>query len=184
MWFDLLAVQVTLKTLLQHHSSKTSILWCSATLWFNSHIHQSDGKTIALTPGNFVGKVMSLLFNMLSMLVITFLPRWKASFNFLAEVTINSDFGAQENKCCHCFHFSSSICFEVVGPDAMIFIFSMLNFQAAFALSSFSFIKRLFSSSLLSAFRVVSSAYLRLLIFLLEILIPACDSSSPAFLMM
>ena len=136
-----------------------------------SHPYKTTGKTIALTPGNFVGKVMSLLFNMLSMLVITFLPRWKTSFNFLAEVTINSDFGAQEDKCCHCFHFSSSICFEVVGPDAMIFIFSMLNFQAAFALSSFSFIKRLFSSSLHSPINVKSSAYLKVLIFHLEILI-------------
>ena len=71
-----------------------------------------------------------------------------------------------------------------MGPDAMIFVFWMLSFKPTFSLSSFIFIKRLFSSSSLSAIRVVSSVYLRLLIFLLEILIPACASSSPAFLMM
>ena len=71
-----------------------------------------------------------------------------------------------------------------MGLDVVIFTFWMLSFQSAFSLSSFSFIKRLFSSSLLSAIRVVSSAYLRLLIFLPAILIPACDSSSPAFHMM
>ena len=71
-----------------------------------------------------------------------------------------------------------------MGPDAMILVFWMLSFKPTFSLSSFTFIKRLFSSSLLSAIRVVSSAYLRLLIFLQGILIPACASSSPAFLMM
>ena len=76
---------------------------------------------------------------------------------------------------------SPSICNEVKGPDAMIFIFWKLRFKPAFSLSSFTFIKRLFSSSLLSAIRVVSTAYLKLLIFLLAILIPACASSSLAF---
>ena len=76
---------------------------------------------------------------------------------------------------------SPSICLEVMGPDTMIFIFLILSFKPAFSLSSFTFIKRLFSSSSLSAIRVVSSAYLRLLIFLPAILIPACASSSPAF---
>ena len=73
---------------------------------------------------------------------------------------------------------------EVIGPDAMIFIFWILSFKPTFSVSSFTFIKRLFSSSSLSAIRVVSSAYLRLLIFLPAILIPAYASSSPAFLMM
>ena len=76
---------------------------------------------------------------------------------------------------------SPSICHEVIGPDAMILVFWMLNFKAAFSLSSFTFIKRLFSSSLFSAIRMVSSTYLRLLIFLPTILISACASSSPAF---
>ena len=77
-----------------------------------------------------------------------------------------------------------SICLEVMGPDAMILVFQMLSFKPTFSLSSFTFIKRLFSSYSLSAISVVSSAHLRLLVFLLEILIPACASSSPAFLMM
>ena len=79
---------------------------------------------------------------------------------------------------------SPSICHEVMGPDAMIFVFWMLSFKQTFSLSSFTFIKRLFSSSSLSAIRVVSSAYLKLLVFLPAILILACASSSPAFLMM
>ena len=79
--------------------------------------------------------------------------------------------------------FLPSICLEVIGPDAMIFVFWMLSFNPASSLSFFTF-QRLFTSSLLSALRVVSSAYLRSLIFLLAILIPVCDSSSLAFLMM
>ena len=77
-WLDLLAVQGTLKSLLQHHSSKTSILWCSAFFTVQlSHPYMATGRTIALTRRTFVGKVMSLLLNMLSRLVITFLPRRK-----------------------------------------------------------------------------------------------------------
>ena len=77
-WFDLLAVQETLKSLLQHHSSKASVLWCSAFFMDQlSHPYMTSGKTIALTVQTFVGKVISLLFNMLSRLVITFLPRSK-----------------------------------------------------------------------------------------------------------
>ena len=77
-WLDLLAVQGTLKSLLQHHSSKTSILWCSAFFTVQlSHPYKTTGKTIASTRETFVGKVISLLFNMLSRLVITFLPRSK-----------------------------------------------------------------------------------------------------------
>ena len=82
------------------------------------------------------------------------------------------------------FTFSPSICHKVMGPDAMIFVFGMLSFKPTFSSSSFTFIKRLFSSPSLSAIKVVSSAYLRLLIFLLAILILACESSSPAFHMM
>ena len=98
-WLDLLAVQGTLKSLLQHHSSKASILRHSAFFTVQlSHPYMTTGKTIALTRRIFVGKVMSLLFNMLSRFVITFLPRSKLSFNFMAAVTICSDFGAQKNK--------------------------------------------------------------------------------------
>ena len=97
-WLDLLAVQGTLKSLLQHHSSKASILPCSASFMVQlSHPHMTTGKTIALTRWTFVGKVMSLLSNMLSRLVITFLPRSKYP-NFMAAVTICSDFGAPKNK--------------------------------------------------------------------------------------
>ena len=97
---DLLAVQVTLKSLLQHHSSKASILECWAFFIVQlSHTYMTTGKTIALTRQTFVGKVISLLFNMPSRLVIAFLPRSKR----LLIVTICSDFGAPKNKVCHCF---------------------------------------------------------------------------------
>ena len=117
---------------------------------------------------------------MLCRFVIPFLPRNK---HLLISWLQSSSAVILEPKkiVCHCFHFFPSICHEVIGPDAMIFIFWMLSFKPTFSLFSFTFIKRLFNSSLLSAIRVVSSAYLRLLIFLLAILIPACASSSPAF---
>ena len=98
-WLDLLAVQGTLKSLLQHHSSKVPILWRSAFFIVQfSHPYMTTGKTIALTNRTFVGKVMSLLFNTLSRLVINFLQRSKHLFNFMAAITICSDFGAQKNK--------------------------------------------------------------------------------------
>ena len=98
-WLDLLEVQGTLKSLLQHHSSKASILQRSAFFIVDlSHPYMTTGKTIALTRWTFVDKVMSLLFSMLSRLVITFLPRSKVSFNFMAAITICSDFGAQKNS--------------------------------------------------------------------------------------
>ena len=103
-WLDLLAVQGTLKSLLQHHSSKASILRCSVFFTVQlSHPYMTTGKTIALTRRTFVGKVMSLLFNMLSRLVITFLP----SYNQLSTVST----------------VSPSIGREVMGPDAIIFVF-------------------------------------------------------------
>ena len=111
-WLDHLAVKGTLKNLLQDHSSKASILWCSAFFIVQlSHAYMTSGKTIALTRRTFVGKVTSLLFNMLSRLVITFLPRSKHLFNFMASMTIYSDFGDQKNKVCHCFH-----CFSIYLP--------------------------------------------------------------------
>ena len=101
----------------------------------------------------------------------------------MATVNICNDFGAQEDKIYHCSTFPPSIAHEEMGLDIMIFVFRMLSSKPDFSLSSFTFIRKLFSSSLLSAIRVVSSAYLRLLIFPLAILIPAYDSSSPEFLM-
>jgi len=171
-WLDLLAVQGTLKSLLQHHSSKASVLWHSAFFIVQLlHPYMTTGKTIAFTRWTFVGKVMSLLFNMLSRLVIAFLPRGKHLLNVMAAVTIFSDFGGQENKVCHCFRGYTSIFHKMMGPDAMILVFGMLSFRPAFSLASFAFIERLFCSSSLSVIRVMSSAYLRLLIFFLAILI-------------
>ena len=106
-WFELLAVQGTLKNLLQHHSSKEWILWRSASFTVQlSHPHMTTGKTIALTRWTFVGKVMSLPFNMLSRLVITFLPRSKhllISWLQLPSIVVSR---VQKNKICHCFHSS------------------------------------------------------------------------------
>ena len=97
-WLDLLAVQRTLKSFLQHHSSKASILQRSAFFTVQlSYPYMTTGKTIALTRRIFVDKVISLLFNILSRMVITFLPRSK-HLNFMAAITICSDFGAQKNK--------------------------------------------------------------------------------------
>ena len=137
----------------------------------------------------FVGKVISLLFKMLSRLVITFLPRSKLVL--ISWLQSPSALILEPKKIvCHCFH-CFPICFPWGdGPDAMILVFWMLSFKPAFSLSSFTFItftlslsSRGTSSSSLSAVRVVSSAYLRLLIFFLTILIPACASSSLAFRM-
>ena len=99
-WLNLLAVKGTLKRLLQYHSSKASILLCSAFFTLQlSHPYMTTGKNIALTRRTFVGKVMSLLLNMLSRLVITFLPWSKRLLkNFMATITICSDFGAPKNK--------------------------------------------------------------------------------------
>ena len=127
---------------------------------------------------------MSLLLNILFRLVITFLPRSKRLLISWLQSPSAVIMEPQKTKSDTVSTVSPSIPHEVMGPDAMIFIFYMLNFKPTFSLSSFTFIKKHFSSSSLSAMRVVSCAYLRLLIFLPEILIPACGSSSPAFLMM
>ena len=102
---DLLAVQGTLKSLLQHHSSKASILQRSAFFIVQfSCPYMTTGKTLALTRQTFISKVMSLVFNMLSRLIIAFLSRSKRLLNFMAAVTICSDLGAQKDKVSHCFH--------------------------------------------------------------------------------
>ena len=104
-WLDLLAVQGTHKSLLQHLSSKASILWCSAFFAVQlSHPYMTTGKTIALTRWTFVGKVMSLLFKMLSRLLIAFLPRSKCLLISWLESPSAVIFGAPQNKVCHCFH--------------------------------------------------------------------------------
>ena len=118
-WLDLLAVQGTLKSLLQHHSSKASILRRSALFIVQLlHTYTTTGKTIALNRLTFVGKVISLLFNMLSRLVITFLPRSKC-LHFTAAVNICSDFGAPKINSVTVSTISTvspSICHEVIGP--------------------------------------------------------------------
>ena len=111
-WLDLLVVQGIPKSLLQHYSSKASILLHSDFFIVQlSHPYMTTRKTIVWTRWSFIGKVMSLLFNMLSRLVITFLPRSKHLFYFMAAVTICSDFGAPQYKVCHCFH-----CFPIYLP--------------------------------------------------------------------
>ena len=137
------------------------------------------GKTIALTVWVFVGKVVSLLFNTLSRFVIAFLPRSKHLFSWLqSPSTVILE--PKKIKSVTVSTFSPSICHEVMGPDAIIFVFWMLNFKPAFSLSSFTLIKRLFNSSPLSAYLRLSILW----IFLPAILIPACDLSSPSFHMM
>ena len=121
---DLLAVQGTLKSLLQHHSSKASILWCSAFFIVQlSHPYMTTGKTIALTRWTFVGKVMSLLFNMLSMLVIAFLPRSKRLLISWLQSPSAVILEPKKIKSDTVSTVSPSICHEVMSPDAMIFVF-------------------------------------------------------------
>ena len=122
-WFDILSVQRPLKSLLQHHSSKASILLCLTFFMVQlSHPYMTTGKTIALTRWTRVSKVMSLLFNILSRFVIAFLTRSK---RLLVSWLQSPSAGILEpNKIvCHCFHCYPSICHEVMGPDAMILVF-------------------------------------------------------------
>ena len=162
---------------------KHKFMGTQTSLWSNSDPSMTPGKAIALSRQIFVGKVMSLLFNMLSTLVISFLPRSKGLLISWLQSPSAVVLEPQIIKSATISTVSLSICHEVMGPDAMIWVFYMLSFQPTFSLSSFTFIKGLFSSSL-SAIRVVSSAYLRLLIFLPVVLIPACALSILAFLMM
>ena len=118
---DLLAVQGTLKSLHQHHSSKASVLWCSAFLIVQlSHPYITTGKTIALTRWTFVDKVMSLLFNILSRLVITFLPRSK---HLLISWLQSPNAVILEPKIIKSDTVSPSTSHEVMGPDALILVF-------------------------------------------------------------
>ena len=152
-WISL-RLRGTLKSLLQHHSSKASILLHSAfSIVQLSHPYVTIGKTIALPRWTFVGKVMSLLFNMLSRLVITFLPRSKCVLISWLQTPSAVILEPPKIKSDTVFTVSLSICHEVMGPDAMILVFWVLSFKPTFSLSSFTLIKRFFSSSL-SAIRV------------------------------
>ena len=128
-WLDVLAVQGTLKSLLQHHSSKASILRHSAFFTVQlSHPYMTAGKTVALTRWTFVDKVMSLFFNMRSRLVITFLPRSKCLLISWLQSPSAVILEPRKIKSATVSTVSPSICHEVMGPDAMILVFWMLNF--------------------------------------------------------
>ena len=128
-WLDLFAVQGTLKSLLQHHSSKASVLWHSAFFIVPTLTSIHDHwKTKALTRQTFVGKVMSLLFNMLSRLVITFLPRSKRLLISWLQSPSAVILEPRKIKSDTASIVSPSICDEVMGPDTMILVFWMLNF--------------------------------------------------------
>ena len=123
-WLDLLAVQGTLKSLLQHHSSKASVLQCSAFFLVQlSHPYMTTGKTRALTRWTFVGKVMSLPFNMLFRLVIAFLPRSKCLLISWLQSPSAVILEPPKIKSATVSTVSPSICQEVMGPDAMILVF-------------------------------------------------------------
>ena len=123
-WLDLLAVQGSLKSLLQHHSSKASILWCSAFFTVQlSHPYMTTGKTIALTRRTFVSKVMSLFFNMLSRLVIAFPPRSKRLLISWLQSPSSLILEPPKIKSLTVSIVSSSMCHEIMGPDAVILVF-------------------------------------------------------------
>ena len=186
--FDFLAVRGTLKSLLRHHSSKASIHQRSAFFIVqHSHPYMTTGKTIALTRQNFVSKVTSLLLNVLSRFVIALFPRSEHLLTSWLQSPSAVILESKERKVCHCFYFFlfylpwsyGTSCHDISFLG--LFFFFFLSFKQAFSLSSFTLIKRLLGSSLLSAIRVVSPAYMKLLIFFLTIFIPACDSSNLAF---
>ena len=132
-WLDLFAIQGTLKSLLQHHSSKASILWCSAFFIIQlSHPYMTTRKTIALMKQTFAGKVMSLLFNMLSRLITTFLPRSKHLLISWLQSPSAVILEPPKIKSATVSTVSPSICHEVMGPDAMILVFWMLSFKPTF----------------------------------------------------
>ena len=127
-WLDLLAVQGTLKSLLQHHSSKASIFRHSAFFIFQlSHLYMTTGKTIALTRQIIVGKVMSLLFNMLSRLVVTFLPRSKHFLISWLQSPSAMILEPKKRNSVTVSIVSPSICHEVMGPDVMILVYLLRN---------------------------------------------------------
>ena len=131
-WFDLLAVQGTLKSLIQHHNSKASILQCSAFMIQLSHPYMTAGKTTALTIWTFVSKVMSLDFNMPPRLVIVFLPRSKYLLISWLQLLPAVILEPKKIKSDTLSTFSPSFCHEVMGVGSMIFIFWMLNFKLDF----------------------------------------------------
>ena len=135
-WFDLLAIQGTFKSLLQHHNMKASILRCLAFCVTQlSRLYMTTGYTVALTRWTFVSKVMSQLFNMLSRFVIAFLPGSKCLFISWLQSPSTAILEHKKIKSVSVSIFSSYVCHEVMGPDAVILIFWMLKFKPAFSLS-------------------------------------------------
>ena len=155
--------------------SKYQFLSLQPSLKSNSHTVRENWKNYTLDYMHLCWHSMALLLKMLSRFVIAFLPRSKHLLISWLQSPSAVILEPRKIKFVTVSVFSPSICLEVMGPDAMISIFWMLSFNSVFSLFYFTLIKSLFSSSLLSAIRVVSSAYLSLLIFLPAILIPACD---------
>ena len=137
----------TLKSLCQHYSSKAPIVWCSASVMVQlSHLYATTGKNIVLIWWTFVGKVMSLLFNILSRLIIAFLPRSKCLLISWLQSISAVILESKRIKSLTVPTVSPSISHEVMGPDAMIFVLWMLSFKPAFSRSSFNFVNQHFSS--------------------------------------
>ena len=134
-WFVLLAFQGTLKCLLQHHNSKASIFGAQPSLWSNSHICTWLLEKPQLSLYGSLSAKRCLCF-LIRCLGLSRFSKEQVPFNFMAAVTVHIDFGAQDNKLFHCFHFSPSICHEMIGPYAMILDFWMLSIKPAFSLSS------------------------------------------------
>ena len=143
----------------------------------------TTGKTTALTADLCGQSKVSSFQPLLSRFAIAFLPRSNRLLISRLQSPSSEILEPKERKSVTTSTFSLSICHEVMGPDTVILVFKNLSFKPAFSLSSFTLIKRLFSYSLLSAIRMVSSAYLRLLMFLLPVLSPACNHPTMAFLM-
>ena len=168
-WLDFLEVRGTLKSLLQNHNSKASILrWSAFFMVQLSHPHMTTGKTIPLSRWILAGKVMSLLFNRWSNLVLVFLPRSKSLLISWLQSSYAMILEPEKIRSATISNFSPSIYHEVMRPVTMVLVFWMLSFKAAFSFSSFTSLKRLFSSSSFSAVRVLSPVRLRYLIFLLQ----------------
>ena len=166
-WFDLCTVQGTLRSLLQQHSLKASILWHSA--FFMVQLLQPymiTEKTIVLTIQTFVGRVISLLFNTLSRFVIAFLPRNNRLLIWWLQPPSTVILEPKKRKSVTASIFSPSTCHKVIGPDVMILAFLIFSFRPAFSLSSFTLIKKFFSYSSLSAIKAVLSTYLRFIYYI------------------
>ena len=183
-WTGLISLQSNGLTRVFYNTSVLKNQFFYTQLYGPDHttIHE-DWRNHSFHWWTLVSKIMSLLFNMLSRFLIAFLPG--ASVFWFQGCSHNQQpwliLEPKKIKSPTVSTLSPSICHEMMGLDVMTFSVCVLGFKTAFSLSSFTFIKRLFSSSSLSAVSVVSYAYLRLLIFLLAILIPACASSSPEF---